>query len=208
MADPSRFRVSNRELTEAVTGKSARQFPKYTSQLMNRANGWAGGTKPVVVGQMTELVKEFALAQNTYDEWRTWYLRRKPQAIAEATARIRKMLDNMSQAMKLIDDELVRAWVDDLVIVKTFAGLRVQQAILTRLAKLNNTTYRVATPTEESKGIDGYIGERPVSIKPSTYKQMSHLSESIRVPIVYYEKSKKGIEVDAKDFLRQMKLEL
>jgi hypothetical protein len=208
MDDPSRFRISNRELKEELTGQSAKSFPKYTSQLLNQANTWAGGTKPAIVGQMTELVKEFAVTQNTYEEWRKWYLTRKPEAIAQATTRIRKMLDNMSQAIKLIDDELVRAWVDDLVIVKTFAGLRVQQAILSRLAKLSNTTYRVATPAEESKGIDGYVGKRPVSIKPSTYKQMSRLSESIRVPIVYYEKSKEGIEVDAKDFLKQINLEL
>jgi hypothetical protein len=207
MDDPSRFRIPNKELKEELTGRSAKSFPKYTSQLLNQANTWAGGTRPAIVGQMTELLKEFTLTQNTYEEWRKWYLRRKPEAIAQATTRIRKMLDNISQAIKLIDDELVRAWVDDLVIVKTFAGLRVQQAILSRLAKLNNATYRVATPAEESKGIDGYIGERPVSIKPSTYKQMSRLSESIKIPIVYYEKNKDGIEVDAKDFLKQAKLD-
>ncbi len=207
MDDPFRFRIPNKELKEELTGRSAKSFPKYTSQLLNQANTWAGGTRPAIVGQMTELLKEFTLTQNTYEEWRKWYLRRKPEAIAQATTRIRKMLDNISQAIKLIDDELVRAWVDDLVIVKTFAGLRVQQAILSRLAKLNNATYRVATPVEESKGIDGYIGERPVSIKPSTYKQMSRLSESIKIPIVYYEKNKDGIEVDAKDFLKQAKLD-
>ena|SRR2546425_1277128 len=208
MDDPSHFRISNRELKEELTGQSARSFPKYTTQLLNQANTWAGGTRPAIVGQMTELLKEFTLTQNSYDQWRKWYLRRKPEAITQAAARIKKMLAQMSQALKLIDDELVRAWVDDLVIVKTFAGLRVQQAVLSRLAKMDDTTYRVATPAEESKGIDGYVGKRPVSIKPSTYKQMSRLSESINIPIVYYEKSKEGIEVDAKDFLKQVKLEI
>ena len=208
MDDQSHFRISNRELKEELTGQKARTFPKYTTQLLNQANTWAGGTRPAIVGQMTELLKEFTLTQNTYEDWRKWYLRRKPEAIAQATARIRKMLENISQAIKLIDDELVKAWVDDLVIVKTFAGLRVQQAILSRLAKLSNTTYRLAAPEEESKGIDGYVGQRPVSIKPSSYKQMSRLSESIKIPIVYYEKNKEGIEVDAKDFLKQVKLDV
>jgi len=30
------------------------------------------------------------------------------------------------------------------------------------------TNYRLAEPDEESKGIDGYIGDIPVSIKPNT----------------------------------------
>src|SRR6266852_7836970 len=110
MDDPSHFRISNRELKEELTGKSARSFPKYTTQLLNQANTWAGGTRPAIVGQMTELLKEVTLTQNSYEEWRKWYLRRKPEGSAQATARIRKMIDLMSQAIKLIDDELVRAW--------------------------------------------------------------------------------------------------
>jgi len=206
MDDPFAFKISNKELVAELTGRDS-TFPKYTTQLLNQANTWSKATSPPVVGKMTELFKEFTLQQNTYEEWRRWYLARKPEAIANATAKIRKMLDNMSRAIDLIDDELVKAWVDDLVVVKTFAGLKVQQPILSRLAKMSGTSYRVATPSEESKGIDGYIGERPVSIKPISYKQMSRLSESIRVPIVYYEKKdKKGIEVDARNFLRQAKL--
>ena len=35
------------------------EFPKYTSQLINWANQNAQGTRPVVVGQMSELFPEF-----------------------------------------------------------------------------------------------------------------------------------------------------
>ncbi len=202
MDDPYRFKISKHQIKEELTG-TARVFPKYTTQLLNQANTWAGGTRPRIVGKMTELFKEFSLKENTYAEWRKWYLVRKPEAIAEAAARIRQMLDNMSEALRLIDDELVRAWVDDLVIVKTFAGLRVQEPILRRLARMKKTTYRLATPAEESRNIDGYVGDLPVSIKPSTYKQMSRLPESIKVPMVFYEKTKNGIDVDARDFLKQ-----
>src|SRR5712692_5463260 len=126
MDDPSRFKISNQHIKEELRG-TARVFPKYTTQLLNQANTWAGGTRPRIVGKMTELFKEFSLKQNTYAEWRKWYLAHKPQAIAEAAVRISKMLDKMSEAIGVIDDELVREWVDDLVIVKTFAGLRVQE---------------------------------------------------------------------------------
>lgn len=34
-------------------------LPKYTSGFINDVNGWAGGTKPENVGQVSELIKRF-----------------------------------------------------------------------------------------------------------------------------------------------------
>lgn len=87
---------------------------------------------------------------------------------------------------------MVREWVEDLVIVKTFNGLYVQKAILRKIAEMNGMNYRMATPEEESKGIDGYVGVIPYSIKPDTYKAMGRLSESIGVKngLLYQEKSR------------------
>jgi hypothetical protein len=63
-----------------------------------------------------------------------------------------------------------------------------------------NRPFRTATPLEESQGVDGYVGNQPVSIKPETYRLKPSLAETINVPIVYYEKKKDGISVTA-DFL-------
>ena len=46
---------------------------------------------------------------------------------------------------------MVEQWVRDLVIVKTFAGLRFQEAILKKGAEIKGTGYRFANPDEESK---------------------------------------------------------
>ncbi len=72
---------------------------------------------------------------------------------------------------------------------------------------MKKTTFRLARPDDESKGIDGYIGQTSVSIKPMTYKSKLGLPESIRIPMIYYEKLKDGIKVDAESVLgREMKL--
>lgn len=55
---------------------------------------------------------------------------------------------------------------------------------------------RLSDNTDESKGIDGYVGNIPVSIKPDTYKTKSSLREQINAKIIYYKKIKNGIEVD------------
>ncbi len=198
MKSSGSFEISNEELRDEIVGKT-KPFPKYTTQILNLCNQNAQGTRPSVVGQMTELIQE--CPHKSYDGWKQWYLARKPQAIADAAKRIMTMLSNLKQAMDLIDEELVKAWVEDLVLVKTFTGLRFQKAILRRIARIRETTFRMATPPEESRGIDGYIGEKPVSIKPDTYKYKSNLPESIKVPIIYYKKEDNGIHVDAREVL-------
>ena len=60
------FKIKNAELAEAVSQKQ-RAFPKYTSQIINLANQNAQGTRPRIVGQMTELFQEFG--GKRYEEW-------------------------------------------------------------------------------------------------------------------------------------------
>ncbi len=170
------------------------EFPKYVAPLINLANQYAQGTRPRVVGQMSELIQEFE--GKTLSEWEEWYLKKKPDAIKTATERILLKLKELKNAINKIDKEIVEKWVRDLVIVKTFAGLRFQEAILKKGAEIKGTTYRLSGPEEESKGIDGYIGDVMVSIKPYTYEVKSALPEHIDVRILYYRKIDDGIEVD------------
>ena len=67
------------------------------------------------------------------------------------------------------------------------------------LAERTGGTYRLATPEEESKGIDGFVGDVPYSIKPDTYKTMGRLSETINVKMIYYTKTKAGLKIEAED---------
>ncbi len=170
------------------------EFPKYTTQLINLANQNAQGMRPRVVGQMSELIQH--CTGQTLAEWEQWHLKRKPDAIRIATEKVLEMVKSLSDAMEKIDKEMVERWVRDLVIVKTFVGLRFQEAILKRGAEMKGVDYRLADSVDESRGIDGYIGNVPVSIKPKTYRVKAALQERIAVKIIYYEKVKNGIEVD------------
>jgi len=170
------------------------EFPKYVAPLINLANQYAQGTRPKVVGQMSELIQEFE--GKTLSQWEEWYLKKKPDAVRNATEKILQKLKELKNALNKIDQVIVEQWVRDLVIVKTFAGLRFQEAILKKGAEIKGVEYRLAEPDEESKGIDGYIGDIPVSIKPHTYDVKVFLPEHIGVKIIYYRKIKDGIEVD------------
>ena len=88
---------------------------------------------------------------------------------------------------------------EDLVLVKTFTGLKFQHAILQYLADKNGCDYRPARADEESQNIDGYVGDTPYSVKPESYKVMADLPETINVKTIYYDKKKDGIVFDVPD---------
>lgn len=182
----------------AYNESKAVTFPKYTSQLINWANQNAQGTRAKIVGQMSDLFPEFMSSSDsiTIEDWKDWYLQKHPGAIENATERIYEQVKNLQEAIKLIDKDMVRDWVKDLVINKTYNGLYVQKAILVSLSQKLNKEYRLAIPEEESVGIDGYVGETPYSIKPDTYKTMNRLSESINVKMIFYTKTKTGLNIE------------
>ncbi len=186
------FFIRNAEIAESLSG-SARDFPKYTSQIINLANQNAQATRPKTVGQMSELIQEFPGRE--YEEWVQWYTAQKPEAIDQASEKIYDMIVKLRRAMEDIDKALVKKWVENLILTQSYAGQRFQKSILKQIADTKKTDFRLANPEEESKGIDGYIGDIPVSVKPVTYKSKPMLPEQIEVKIIYYEKKKSGIKV-------------
>lgn len=157
-------------------------------------NSNAGGTRPKVVGQMSELVKEFD--GKSIGEWIAWYTERYPNAINDATEKVWIMYESMKGAFNAITKDMVENWVKDLIYGKTYCGMKFQTAIISAISNQLNKDWREANPDEEAKGIDGFISGKPLQIKASTYKLEAHLSEVIDVPIVYYDKKKDGISVE------------
>lgn len=194
------IKIKNEELVKELIGE-IKSFPLYTTQLINLANQNAQGTRPRVVGQLSELIKE--CPEKTYEGWKNWYLSKYPNAIENATEKINEMINNLKKAIKSVDKSMIKKWVEDLVLEKTFIGLRFQEAILKKVASIKNTSYRVANPEEESQGIDGFINETSVSIKPITYKTKDALREEIKTKIIFYNKTKSGLEIDADEILKE-----
>lgn len=188
-----RIKITNKEV-EKLSNASDFEFPKYTSQIINWANQNAQGTRAKVVGQMSDLIQEFD--GQTLSEWVKWYNDKMPTAVDDATEKIYDMVNKIREAAPKIDKEMVRNWVKDLVYTKTYCGLRVQQAVISYIAQLLGKTWRLSNKEEESRGIDGYVGNLPVQVKSSTYRVESFLNETIDVPIIYYEKKKDGLIIE------------
>lgn len=194
------FNINNTEINN-INNTQTENFPKYTSQLINWANQNAQGTRPKIVGQLSDLFPEFMNSNEeiNIENWENWYNTNHKNSIDTATDKIMNQIENLQQAILLIDRDLVKAWVRNLVINKTFNGLYVQKAILSALAQRRRQNYRLADLNEEAIGIDGYVGDTPYSVKPDTYKTMNRLSETINVKMIYYTKTKTGLKIEVED---------
>lgn len=190
------IKIKNEELIQELVGETE-EFPRYTTQILNLANQNSQGTRPKVVGQLSELIQE--CPEKTYEGWKNWYLRKNPEAIENASEKINEMVNNLKEAIQKIDKEMIKKWVENLVLEKTFVGLRFQEAILKKVADIKDKEYKLSTPREESKGIDGFIGNDAVSIKPITYKTKKSLKENIEAKIIYYDKTKSGLNIDVSE---------
>ena len=88
------LKISNNEISE-LANATQYEFPKYATQVINLVNSNAGGTRPKVVGQMSELIKEFD--GRSIDEWIEWYTERYPNAVNDATEKIWSMYETIPE---------------------------------------------------------------------------------------------------------------
>ena len=183
------IRLKAQDLRARLIG-TRRDYEKYVSPIINLANRFAQATRPNRVGQVSELIRE--CPEQDYKGWCDWYHARYPEAINEATDLVVSMLERMRDAMDKIDRNTVHRWVTQLVLEQTYVGLRVERAILEEAAHVLGRTLRLSSPEDESRGIDGYLDEIPVSVKPTTYRSMDTISETIDARMIYYEKKSNG----------------
>jgi len=67
-----KYTIKNHEIS-AYNESRTSDFPKYTSQLINWANQNAQGTRPKIVGQMSELFPEFGESTDNITIKLNWF---------------------------------------------------------------------------------------------------------------------------------------
>ncbi|MCH8299625.1 MAG: MjaI family restriction endonuclease [Candidatus Marinimicrobia bacterium] len=70
------------------------------------------------------------------------------------------------------------------------------EQVIKNIADKTNNSYRLANPDEESKGIDGFIGDTPVTVKPLSDIPTDRIRVVKEGVLISYSKTSKGIEVE------------
>lgn len=214
MSDEDEFRISEGE-RDRLVAEEVEEFPvdnpKYTTYLLRPAVNLSQSNRPRVVGQMSDIIEEFRQKHpdGTFEDWVNYYKTEYDgdERLEEATEIAYPMVEKMRDAFEQIDEEMTHDFLRDLVLFKTYEGFDIQEAILRKLGEMYDKEITRATAEAESKGIDGYVGDQPVQIKPTTYPD--DLQEGIDVPIVTYDenKSNKAMTVNASELTEEMERE-
>lgn len=183
--------ISFTEMTE-YTGSSV-SYPKHVSSIVNVLNQHTQATRPKNVGQITDMAHTFAdtYIERSLEKWKTYYNQQMPGAISKAVEKIAN-----AAAPFNIDRKWINLWVEDLIYNKSYQGLLFQEIILQKIAELEKKSYHRSNKKEEQRGIDGWLNNEPVSVKPNTYKSSADaLHENIRVRMIFYKKDKHGLKI-------------
>ena len=186
----------------SANGTKKISLPKYSSQVINLANGYSKATKPANVGQVSEDIKVFrddeTISGYTVQDWIDWHKKKYPDGIQKATDATWDMFQKMLKSLETVTKNDIQNWEEDFVFSKTYDGLMVQNAIIKKIAEeINTKNYRLAKPEEERQGIDGYINNHPIQIKSDTYDRTGKLhNEEIQCVVVQYSKKDKNIVFD------------
>lgn len=167
---------------------------KYIGSVINLANGFSQATRPKHVGQMSDLIQKFRSLPGPHEvsDWEKFY--DGDDKIDVAVDKIWECILAMKENLNELTKEDVRVWTHDLIINKTHSGLQIQLDVLKLCS--DDKPYRLANIEEEAKGIDGFIGDEPVSIKPNTYKKtINYGKEKIPYRVIYYTNGSKGIKI-------------
>ena len=113
------IKLSFQELAEGLTGEKI-EFPKYTSWILNQVNRISQATRPRIVGQMSELIKQ--CPERSFEGWKRWYLETHPDAIKNATQRISSKLKEVKDAFDEIDEELKKNGLKTLFLSRHFSA--------------------------------------------------------------------------------------
>lgn len=197
-----------------ITGKhyknierSRRQWPKYATQLMNVASQNAKATNPKNVGSMKEtwLAMRNQGIKGTLKNWTDFYNSVHGESrVVEAGLKIRSMLSKMG--IEWIDSEMCIDYAKEVVYNKTQMGLGGEEMALEAVADYYGMEFRFSTAEEESKGIDGWIGQFPVQVKPHDSNFKAHVhnhADKDATLVVTYEAKKMSCFIHNPEFMNK-----
>ena len=185
--------------------RSRREWPKYSTQLLNLAGQNSQCFAAKRVGSMKELWLEFVATEvpDTLENWEAFYVDRMgTDVLDEATVRLYGMVSKMG--LSNIDEKMCADYVREVVYNKTHFGYGGEAMAIAVTAEYFDLPYRFSNAEEESQGIDGWIGEYPVQVKPQDTFKVGHVfnkADTTKQLVVTYEKKKHTCYIHNPEFI-------
>lgn len=192
---------------QAVTQRNRCEFPLYSKPILNIATQNSKATQVKNVGSMKDQWMQFMTTRGrSVNDWETWYMANGgPEKIDRATDKLYEMLCKMPVDHAVFTRDLANLYILDLVINKTHYGMSGEYHAVLAAAAYFNLPHRFSTAEEESQGIDAWIGDRPVQVKPHDSVKMHHVynhADADRTLVITYESKKDCCYIHNPEFIR------
>lgn len=187
--------ISKGERRRIAVGQDL-DYPRYTTKIINLACHTSQATNRGSVGSIDEILEEFE-AKNpdaTFEDWVEYYKEQHngEVKVQRAAKKTHDMVENMREAIELITYEMIREWVEDLIIYKSYMGFDAREVIIPKLGSELQVSSRLASPEEMADGISGYLGDQPICLRSLKHDDGPAMYEDPGVPVVYYEETDSG----------------
>ena len=199
------FLIESEEAKKMYSINQTPHMDTYVAPILNQVNIWAGGTSEENVGMVSQVIKDFREEnpQGTLEDWKQYHQKLEGiNGIDQSVKDIRTKLDDVLSNLNNIKDEDIRKWVENLTYEKTFCGLSAQEMILKKMATDLGYNYSLGNREDEKQGIDGYINNKPLQIKSSSYRNKNK-QEKFNCPIIFYDLTPDGIEFNYNDEIKK-----
>jgi hypothetical protein len=188
-----------------VVHRQRREWPKYSTQLLNVAGQNAKIFDSAKVGHAKETWLEMRGKgiRGTFENWCNFY-NSKP-FVNNIPGQAQKLYE-MIQKMQVggISLEMCEDYIKEVIYNKTHMGMAGEEMAVEAVGQHLNKPVRFSTAEEESQGIDGWVGEIPVQVKPNDSVFKGHVHnhpDRERVLLVTYEAKKQVCYIHNPEFL-------
>jgi hypothetical protein len=162
---------------KGVVHRARREWPKYSTQLLNVAgqNCKAFDVRQVGSAKETWLEMRQQGIPGTFENWCNFY-NSKPFAnnIPAQAQRLYEMIQKMQ--IGGISYDMCEDYIKEVIYNKTHMGMAGEEMAIQAVGSYYSLPVRFSDAQEEAQGIDGWIGEIPVQVKPegSAFKGHVH----------------------------------
>lgn len=187
--------------------RSRRVWPRYTTQILNIAGQNAQCFNANKIGSMKEHWLEFTATgqPDTLENWEAfWFTKHTEEDLVWAANKLFSKVSEMPIDTTVITAELCRDYVEEVIFNKTHFGMGGESAAIRAAAEYFGLPFRFSNAEEESQGIDGWIGDKPVQVKPEdTYKKghVFNAADVTRQLFVTYEKKAHACYIHNPEFI-------
>lgn len=195
--------VDDTEVYDSLPDFEWEKYQRGFLGILNNAYNQSCNTGTKILGDMSEITDEFD--GGSYDEFLSYYYNEWDGHSRRVRA-VRRMTENLVSRIEAVGGEITerkaRRWAKQYIgsmLVNSYRGFLDEERAIELVADEMGSDWRVADSSQESAGVDGYIEQTTVQVKPASHSSLDINDYDADILIAYeYEDGKFCLRAERK----------